>query len=251
MTTDIWDQFAPTDDEIGRRIADDLRAMVRAFDARAPRSQQRDLGPSQIGMGCVRCLARISIGIPRTGRVHDDPWCRILGTATHTWLDAAAVYANGGVSASPVRWLSECRVHPHPELLPSGGRCDLYDTTTHTVLDHKVVGATPQRKYRAGGPSPQYRVQAHTYGLGLANAGYPVERVAIAFWLRGGRLSDLYVWSEAYDESVAHNALERYRTIRDQARAAGPSILPLLPADPDCWECGGDLAGAGMSVPAA
>jgi broad specificity phosphatase PhoE len=28
-------------------------------------------------------------------------------------------------------------------------------------------------------------------------------------------------------------------TIRDQALAIGGAILPLLPADPDCWDCGG------------
>lgn len=236
----IWDEIG---NPLGERLADDLRDMVRGYESAAERSQQSHLGPSQIGNPCTRCLARFVLGVPVT-REFDDPWCRILGTAGHLWLDEAAAYANARTlttagAAAGARWHPEKRVHPHPDLLPAGGKADLYDEVTGTVIDHKIVGTEPLRKYKLNGPGPQYRVQAHLYGLGYTRTGATVNNIAVAFWKRGGRLSDLYVWTEPYDVDIAIGALTRYRTIREQALSIGVSILPHLPAHPDCWDCEG------------
>lgn len=232
----VWDEVAGGP---GDAIADDLRAMVAEHEAAADRSQQRHLGPSQIGSPCTRCLARHILGCPVT-RPYDDPWLRIIGTAVHAWLDEAA--ASWVVRHDHARYYPEMRVQPDADLLPSGGRCDLYDADRRTVIDHKVVGQATLRRVRAGGPGHAYRRQAHLYGLGYANAGHHVKSVAIAYWQRGGRLSDLHVWTEPYDRQIADDALDRYRTIRDLCGTAGAAILPSLPADPDCWDCGGDVA---------
>lgn len=245
--SDVWDDIA---DPLGDRIASDLRDIVRRYETGAERSQQTHLGPSQIGSPCTRCLARAVLGMSITGDF-DDPWCRIIGTATHTWLDEAAAWDNlASINEDrPARWHPERRVQPDDELLPSGGKADLYDEKTRTVIDHKVVGDAPLKKYKLNGPGPTYRVQAHTYGLGYAREGIAVEHVAVAFWKRGGRLSDLYVWTEPYDESIALAALDRYRTIRDQALAIGPAILAHLPAHPDCWDCSGkDVSAEELAV---
>lgn len=231
----LWDEIDGAT-ELGKAVADDLRALVTAYEAGRDRSKQTVMGPSGVGTACVRCMARAALGCPVRPEF-DDPWCRIIGTAVHTWLDEAAVAAC--VRENRARWLAELRVHPDDDLLPKGGRCDLVDTDRFMVIDHKVVGVAPLRKYRMNGPGPQYRAQGHLYGLGWANAGNRVDHVAVAFWPRGGRLSELYVWTEPYDEQIARAALERWRTIRDQALAIGPVILPLLPADPDCWDCEG------------
>jgi hypothetical protein len=233
-TVSIWDTLG---DPLGQRLEDDLREMARAYEHDAPRTQQRNLGPSEIGKPCTRCLARAVLGC-RVTRLYDDPWCRIIGTATHAWLDDAAVASN--VSTDHARYYPELRVQPDTDLLPSGGRCDLYDSDTKTVIDHKIVGAAPLKKYRANGPGRQYRTQAHLYGLGYTHAGHRVDHVAVAFWNRGGRLTDLHVWTEPYDPHVAQDALDRYRTIRDLAVSLGVAVLPLLPVDPDCWDCGGE-----------
>lgn len=235
-----WDDPALTGSH-AERIADDLRAMVRGYDQAAARSQQKAIGPSEIGKPCTRCLARHTLGMVAV-RDFDDPWCRIIGTSVHSWLQEAADYANvllDDAKPETARWHAEQRVQPHPDLLPRGGSCDLYDASSGTVIDHKVVGNPSLKKYRLDGPGQQYRVQAHLYGLGYHRLGKPVNHVAIAFWLRGGRLGDLYVWSEPFDAQVALDALIRYRTIREQALALGPAILPHLPADPACWDCGG------------
>lgn len=246
MTASLWDAPELTG-ALGDRLADDLRDMVRQHDRHADRSQQTDIGPSEVGNPCTRCLARRALGMSITGEF-SDPWCAVIGTAVHAWLDEAAEAWN--VRNNRGRLIAENRVQPHPDILPSGGKCDLYDDDTHTVIDHKIVGLQALQKYRLNGPGLQYRRQAHIYGLGYARTGNPVEHVAIAFWHRGGRLGDLYVWTEPYDQQIALDALFRWREIREQALAIGPAILPLLPADPDCWDCGGqDVTADELSQP--
>lgn len=231
-----WDDPALTG-SLGDRIADDLRTIVRAYSAGDERSQQTNLGPSQIGNPCTRCLAEQILGIDEPPPF-DDPWARVIGTAIHAWLEEAAVYDNIHVVRDAARWHTEKRVHPHPDLLPSGGKCDLYDAETRTVIDHKTTSAERLRKYRLNGPGLQYRRQAHLYGLGYARTGAAVDHVALAFWQRGGRLRDLYVWTEPYDADMAMDALNRYRTLKELCEASGPGIAAALPSDPDCFVCG-------------
>lgn len=248
--SDLWGELAPT--ALGDRLADDLRQMARAYDAAAARSQQTDLGPSEIGSPCTRCLARAALGV-RVVRSFDDPWCRTIGTAVHSWLADAAGYANaatleggagfeatlGNLPNRKARWYPEQRVHPDPVLLPSGGSADLYDEETFTVIDHKIVGYDKIKVYRVDGPGEKYVAQGHLYGLGYSRAGYRVDHVAVAFWPRGSTLNQLFVHTEPYSEARALAALDRWRLIRDQALAIGVAILPLLPADSSCFECGG------------
>lgn len=231
----VWDTFT---DPLGEQVADELRAMVRAFEAGRERTTQRAIGPSEIGKPCARCLGRYVLDMT-VERDFDDPWCRIIGTATHAWLDEAAVDACK--RAGEAIYLSEMRVYPEPEreVLTKGGNLDLYMVGRRTAVDHKIVGASRLKHYRHNGPGMQYRYQGHLYGAGLINAGWPVEHVAVAFWNRGGRLRDLYVWTEPYDEAIAREAIDRFKTIRDLALASGPAILAHLPADPECWDCGG------------
>lgn len=233
MSADAWADLA---DPLNEQVAHELREMARLFELGRPRTTQRAIGPSEIGKPCVRCLARAVLGRP-VARPFDDPWCRIIGTATHIWLDEAAVdackRANRGI------YVSELRVHPDDEVLTKGGNADLYMVDRRIVVDHKIVSAARLKAYKSNGPGAQYRYQGHLYGLGYVNAGWPVEHVAIAFWNRGGKLRDLYVWTEPYSEAIAREALDRFRSIRDLALSVGPAVLPLLPADPDCWDCEG------------
>lgn len=233
MSAAVWDDLT---EPLGERIAALLRQMADDYENSRDRSKQTAIGPSGLGKPCTRCLAREVLGCPVT-RTFDDPWCRIIGTAVHAWLDEASVHAN--VKANRADWYAEMKVYPDDELLPKGGNADLYHVPTATVIDHKIVGAARLKHYRAQGPGPQYRRQAHLYGAGFAKLGKPVGNVAVAFWNRGGRLRDLYVWTEAYDPAIAAEALARFRTIRDLALSTGKAVLPLLPADPDCWDCEG------------
>jgi hypothetical protein len=232
----VWDQPLLAD-PLGTRLEADLQAMVRSYEAASARNQQTDLGPSEIGNPCTRCLAEQILGATSTwGHSHyDDGWRAIVGTAVHNWLEEAAVADCARLGRG--RWYPEVRVQPDERLLPSGGSCDLFDSDTNTVIDHKTTTKTKLTAYRLNGPGVQYQRQAHLYGLGYSRAGHDVQNVALAFWLRDGMLRDLYVWTEPYDEHLALATLERYDTLREICAKSGPAILAALPSDPDCDPC--------------
>lgn len=203
------------------RIGDQLRHEVRAHNEDAPRSQQRALGPSEIGEPCAAALARKQMQEPRVNS-RSDPWPSIVGTATHAWLAEAFTAANERLGR--IRYLVETRVTVREGLT---GSADLYDADDGgTVIDHKIVGETSMRTYKREGPSAQYRSQIHLYGRGLINLGLPVSTVAIAFFPRGGMLSGLHVWSEPFDPAVAEAALARHDQILEAACALGVDEHP-------------------------
>lgn len=239
-----WDEFS--DAAIGDVIADRLREMVRRHDAGAPRTQQRQIGPSELGDPCTYCLARKILGLPEE-RTFDDPWCAYIGSATHNSLADAAEFENRHHDGT---WSTEVRVYPDDEVLPKGGNADLYDDAAQLVIDHKVVSRDRRLMFKAKGPGEKYRRQIHLYGLGFTRIGLPVQRVAIAFWQRGGRLSDLTVWTEPYDPSVATDALDRYRNLRTLCGTHGEALLPLLPSDPSCFTCSARSNRTVTTVPA-
>lgn len=233
---------------LGDRLALDLQAMVRSYEADSARNQQSDLGPSEIGNPCTWCLAAQILGLSSSTWEHssyDDGWRAIVGTAVHAWLDGAAVADCNRLGRG--RWYAEMRVQPDERLLPSGGSCDLFDADTKTVIDHKTTTKSKLTNYRLNGPGVQYQRQAHLYGLGYAKAGHDVENVALAFWLRDGMLRDLYVWAEPYSEQMALDTLVRYETVQNLCQQGGPGVLDALPSDPDCTPCGRRLEAARAS----
>jgi hypothetical protein len=174
----------------------------------ADRSQQKTIGPSEIGGTCERRLAMGLLAAPKVNDTRDE-WTSTVGTACHTWMESAFAADNARRIASgrPARWLIEQTVTIRPGL---DGHCDLYDLETHTVIDHKFPGVTSIRKYRKQGhPGQQYRWQAHLYGRGWANMGLPVRAVQLICWPRSGLLKDAWSWSEPYDSTVADTALAR------------------------------------------
>lgn len=230
MSAALWDEISGGH---AGALRDRLLAMARHADGTHGRSAQRALGPSEIGDPCTFCLASKILGTYQRDDFY-DPWPAIIGTSVHRWLELAALRDN---KDNDTAWCPETKVFPDNELLPKGGSADLFEDTTGTVTDHKIVGQAMLKKYKANGPGVTYRRQAHLYGLGFANANLDVKHVAIAFWHRGGRMTDLHVWSEPYDESYAREALDRYRTLRDLVTTTGAAILPSLPSDSACFTC--------------
>lgn len=233
-----------------------LTAVIKHAAANAPRSRQTAIGPSEVGQDCARRLAYKLLDWP-AANPDGDPWPSIVGTATHAWLGDAfeaassppmataqniASAAGRMAAAQPGRYLVEKRLTIAPPLLP-GGSCDLYDTWTETVIDHKVVGASSMARYKREGPRQQYRVQLHVYGFGWELAGRVPRNVALAFYPRGGLLSGLWVWSEPYDRQVALDAIARLHNIRQLAISLDPEAHPerwaLIPATADhgCTYC--------------
>lgn len=180
-----------------------LTSIISWADANSPRSLQVAIGPSELGTSCQRRLAYRLAGW-REVNEHMDPWPAIVGTAVHAWTGESVQKFMTRTGAHD--WLIEVELHPDPLVT---GHSDLYQISTGTVVDLKTCGVTALRHLQKHGPSHEYKVQVHTYGLGHQRAGRPVNSVALVFVPRAGWLRDMYVWSEPYDERVALTALGR------------------------------------------
>lgn len=201
-----------------------------------PRTLQVEIGPSELGIPCTRCLAHKLAGIPEH---HDTaPWLPTVGTAVHSWLGDTFARANGDLH--PARFLVETRVVVG---VVDGrvieGNADLYDRATATVVDWKVVGATALKRVQRHGPGEQYRVQGHLYGRGLARRGLPVDTIAWYFLPRNAVSFRQGKWiCEPYDEQVGLAALAKADALAKALRTVGPEvILPTLPPTTGCYSC--------------
>lgn len=230
---------AEPDDPTGIRAA--LVDAVHDITDDHPRTQQRALGPSQIGEPCARQIAyRMSPHPMVSGRRH-DPWPSFLGTAGHARLDEALQAQNR--KAGRQIWLTESRTYIPGVRDGGSGSSDAFHIPTGTVVDFKILGDTTYREIQVNGPGQGYAVQIHTYGLGQAAAGWDVRNVALAVFGRAKPLSRMFVWSDVFRPQLAADALDRVRRIRyvvDQLRLGQDgNRLDVIPATPGkgCFYC--------------
>lgn len=222
------------------RYAGDLRRVFHEQAARAPRSLQAHLGPSELGSECDRQVAGKMAQLPATNHVA-DPWPSIRGTALHVYA-AEAFTADNDRHGS--RWVAEHRVTPHP-LHP--GTADLYDAKERAVVDHKFLGVTSMAKIRSPeGPPRHYVVQMLLYGRGYRILGLPVDRVVLAAYpATAASLDGLYCWERPYtpaddallDEVFAQTEVRRRWAIALITGAAQLSDVPASPEDDRCYFC--------------
>lgn len=230
-TADFFNVTAPAADP----LRDDLVTMVMNRYRATPRHQQVELGPSEVGHPCMKKMALGIMAEPRQNPEY-DPLPSIIGTASHTWMESAARLDNERLGRQ--RWLIEHRVNVTAGL---SGSCDLFDTDSGTVLDHKFPGTDRFAKYKKK-MDPTYRAQAHLYGLGFENAGYQVNTVAIALFPRGGTLRSMRLWKEPYSRELAQAVLTRREQviglIADFQVEDNPERYAWFPSEPqDCIWC--------------
>src|SRR4051795_6609936 len=84
----------------------DLLEVIIRRARNSERSQQKEIGPSEVGMECSRRLALQLLGAPETNKDRDE-WPATVGTAVHTWLEGAFKADNDQLTAAgqPARWL--------------------------------------------------------------------------------------------------------------------------------------------------
>lgn len=232
------------------RYAGTLRRVFHEHAARAPRTLQQHLGPSELGVECDRQVAGKMAALPTTNHV-SDPWPSIVGTACHAWAEAAFLADN---ARSGPRWLAELRVTPHPR---HPGTADLYDGAEQAVVDHKFLGESSMSKVRKA-PPRKYVVQLLLYGIGYLRLGLPVRRVVLAAYPRtAASLDGLYVWERALThgdgptphagmDSLLPDVVELIAEVFTQTEArqeyaeqitAGRIRLLDVPASPSSEEC--------------
>lgn len=221
--------------DTGHSLKQDIVAFIKARDEATPRHQQRELGPSEVAHPCARKLAYGMLHVEKCNPSF-DPLPSIIGTATHKWMESAAMHANNVLGRK--RWYTEMRVRPASWL---SGSCDLYDADTRTVIDYKFPGSGRFKTYTKK-MSEVYRVQVHLYGKGFINAGLPVDTVAVMLMPRGGTLASAHLWSEPYDPAVADEVTaRRERTLllcNDFQVEENPDRFEWLEkSGPDCMFC--------------
>ena len=113
------------------RYAETIRQVLVERAGQAPRTLQRHLGPSELGVECDRQVVGKMAGHPHTNHV-SDPWPSIVGTAVHAWL--ADNFLIDNQAKGVLRWITETRVTPHPDHPGTG---DLYDAVEQSVGDWK------------------------------------------------------------------------------------------------------------------
>ena len=211
-------------------IADQVFDIMIEEMVNQPRSLQKRIGPSEFGIECTRAI------LHKLARTEEPPrgpaWKPQVGTALHDQQERWFTKAAAKGASEENRWLCEQSVvvgqisgEDH------AGSTDIFDSWAHAVGDWKFIGPNMLKKYRSGGPSKQYRTQAHSYGRGWELEGWQVDLVMIFFIPRDGELSESYVWSEPYDRSVASDALARLNQLDGLLRAIGlEQALSLYPA---------------------
>lgn len=172
------------------------------------RSAQTTLGPSEIGTLCDRRLAMALMGVPPVNP-GGDGWAAFVGTKGHDGMAEMLTWANAGTG----RFAVEMKL-TFPSLIVPHGTTDALDRMDGTLIDWKFMGEYSLKKFKLEGPSPTYRIQAQTYGLGAKEAGEAVRNVAIVGLPRGGgSLKDKHVWTEKFDPKVGRAALKRVENI--------------------------------------
>lgn len=215
-------------------IERELISLIRTQIANHPRSQQKAIGPSEIGIPCKRRLGYKLAGVEPVNP--GDGWLPTVGTATHSWLSYALHAANAHLGRS--RYLIE-----HYISVPCGTGCkihgslDCYDTDLDTVVDWKIVGKTTLTEVKRGRISQQYRVQLNTYGLGLHLQGYDVKSIALAAIPRNSVLSDAVVHVEPFDPELAASALAELDDLHKGIDALGLDVIQYLETTSDKDDC--------------
>lgn len=214
---------------------DEVHDALMRYESSRPRTVQQTLGPSELGTPCDRQIALKLAGVKRQSR--GLPWAPMCGTAVHGLMEEVLRAENARLGRE--RWIIEQQVQLDDEL---SGHGDAYDTDWGMVVDWKYTGTTARRKAsRRTVPneelvSPEYRVQAHLYGLGHRNAGRDVRFVRLVLLARSHDFAESVEWTEPYNERIAVDAMMRFYGIRDRVLALNaarqPEALKIIDAAP-------------------
>jgi hypothetical protein len=224
-------------------LATELFILIEQAIIGQPRSQQRRIGPSELGVPCDRRIGYRLAGI-EPAQDRGAAWKPYVGTALHEQIGTVIATHEVGRMSQP-DYVERYKVEERVSVGEIGGveitgSCDLFDVKHGAVWDWKFVTRNKIREqYRPHGPGDQYRTQAHLYGRGWQRQGYDVRTVGVIFMTRDGELADRHVWQEAYDEQVAVAALDRATSIASAITALGSdfTIPTLQTADAHCRFC--------------
>ena len=170
-----------------------LLHVLHSQDASRDRSQQTEVGPSEIG-GCKRKVWYRLNAQPHTND-NQSKLAAIMGTAIHAAIEEAI----GAIDPEGKEYLVETEV-AYGDMK---AHVDLFIPSSGAVVDWK----TSKIKNLGYFPSNQQRWQVQLYGYLLSKNGYVVKTVNLVAIARDGSEKDIKVHTEPYDEVMALAAL--------------------------------------------
>ena len=196
--------------EVQATIWPSIRRLIEHDIAQAPRSQQKRIGPSELGTDCVHCLAAKLAGWEQT--VRDVAWLPFIGTCVHEHFER--IFPNYCNPEDPDFWTEHKVTVGSLRGITGGydvtGSIDLVDVSHQATIDWKIVGSTTLKNVKANGPSQQYLVQASLYGIGLQNEGVHVEKSCIYFLPRNAvSLNEVFPFETVFNPQLGGWALNR------------------------------------------
>lgn len=199
-----------------------VREQVIMIAGTSPRSQQAELGASEIGQRCERRIAYRIAGTPVVN--HPDPIRTLVGTGFHAAMADGLRRLDGGMN----RYLVEVNVSYRG--VP--GQVDVHDRVHRRAADWKTTAQHNLRRYVTDGVPPNYQVQLQIYAQGLIALGEDVDEVALVFIPREAKsVTDIWCWSQPVDKAVADDAIDRYELIVAATAKSGPAGVPAWPSN--------------------
>ena len=182
-----------------------LVSALHAKESSRPRSNQVQIGPSELG-GCRRKVWYRLNDQPETND-NELKLAAIMGTAIHASIETALKNHDGIVLEAEVEH-NGMKAH-----------VDCYFKDTGDVVDWKTV----KMKNLSYFPSQQQRWQVQVYGYLIEQSGLgKVHNVHLVAIPRDGDERDIKVHSEKYDTSVALEALNWLEAIKASDTAPEP-----------------------------
>jgi len=181
-----------------------LLGALHSKEANRSRSIQVQIGPSEVG-GCRR---RVWYRLNNQPETNDNELklASIMGTAIHTAIESALADNK------------EVLVETEVEYDGMKAHIDCFIPSTGQVIDWK----TTKVKNLSYFPSMQQRWQVQLYGYLLSKNGYQVNQVSLCAIARDGDERNVTVHSEAYDESIALEALGWLAAVKDMKEPPAP-----------------------------
>ena len=179
--------------------------LLLEWDQRRPRSQQTELGMSEVG-GCRRRAGYRISGTPPTnpgGSVQ-----AVMGTAIHAAVEQV------------FREMQTAGLIPPEDLIEHEvrfagilGHLDRYEAATFTVDDTKTTTSRWLEHIRIHGPDRGHLWQVSLYGAALIAEGRKVRRVTIDYLARD--TGDEHRWSGLFDPNHVRLALAWLENVRN------------------------------------
>lgn len=195
---------------------------LRAYSRRQARSQQIEVGWSEVG-GATCALSRKFLAMPTTNP-NTSVMAALRGTAFHHVLEEAIPAHD---DPDGVRLITEAAVvyDDRP------GHLDLYDEQEGVVEDAKTKDAKGMDSVRRYGPDRAYLWQLHGYAAALLEAGKPVNKIRITYYSMSSP-DDILVLERPYDATITQEAVDHVTAVR---AAAMNGVLAEPERDPATW----------------